>query len=128
MAQSSDKRRGSRIRTRFETAYSVGREEGTGILANISYSGALLMETSLQARLGSKVRVRVVMSEPFEVAGKVVRHVEGGFAIEYADVSPELRRLIDDAGGGGWRAAGCTADQVAAVVGICSLSGLQSYP
>jgi hypothetical protein len=97
MAQSSDKRRGARIRTRFETAYSVGREEGTGILANISYSGALLMETSLQARLGSKVRVHVLLSEPFEVAGKVVRHVEGGFAIEYADVSPELRRLIDDA-------------------------------
>jgi hypothetical protein len=37
------------------------------------------------------------LSEPFEVAGKVVRHVEGGLAIEYADVSAELRRLIDDA-------------------------------
>jgi hypothetical protein len=98
MAQSSDKRRGARIRTRFETAYSVGREEGTGILANISYSGALLMETSLQARLGSKVRVHVLLSEPFEVAGKVVRHVgDRSFVIEYADVSPELRRLIDDA-------------------------------
>jgi len=97
MALSSDKRRGSRIRTRFETAYSAGREEGTGILANISCSGALLMEASLQARLGSKVRVYVLLSEPFEVTGKVVRHVEGGFAIEFADVSPELRRLIDDA-------------------------------
>jgi hypothetical protein len=97
MALPSDKRRGARIRTRFETAYSAGREEGTGILAEISCSGALLTQASLQPRLGSKVRVHVLLSEPFEVAGKVVRHVEGGFAIEYADVSPELRRLIDDA-------------------------------
>ena len=93
----SDKRRGSRIRTRFETTYSVGREEGTGILAEISHSGALLTQASVQPRLGSKIRVYVLLSEPFEVAGKVVRHVDDGFAIEYADVSPELRRLIDDA-------------------------------
>jgi hypothetical protein len=98
MAQSSDKRRGSRIRTRFETAYSAGREEGTGILSEISYSGALLTQASLQPRLGSKVRVHVLLSEPFEMVGKVVRHVgDRSFAIAYADVSPELRRLIDDA-------------------------------
>jgi hypothetical protein len=98
MAQSSERRRGSRIRTRFETAYSAGREEGTGILAEVSHSGALLTQGSLQPRLGSKVRVYVLLSEPFEVVGKVVRHVgDRSFAIEYSDVSPELRRLIDDA-------------------------------
>ena len=97
MAQSLGKRRASRVRTRFETAYSAGREEGTGILANISYSGALLTDTSLQPRIGSQVRVYVLLSEPFDVVGKVVRHVEGGFAVEYAAVSQELGRLIDNA-------------------------------
>jgi len=97
MAQSSERQRGSRIRTRFETVYSGGRQDGSGILSEISYSGALLTGTSLQPRLGSKVRVYILLSDPFEVVGKVVRYVESGFAIEYADVSPELRRLIDDA-------------------------------
>jgi len=97
MAPSVEKRRASRVRTRFETPYSAGREEGTGILANISCSGALLTETSLQPRIGSQVRVYVLLSEPFGVVGKVIRHVEYGFAIEYAAVSPKLSHLIDDA-------------------------------
>ena len=99
MKRSADRRRNSRIRTHFETRYSSGREDGSGILANISYSGALLTQASLQPRLGSQVRVYVLLSEdsPFEVVGQVVRHVEDGFAIEYADLSPELRRLVDDA-------------------------------
>jgi hypothetical protein len=99
MKRSEDRRWNSRIRTHFEISYSSGREDGSGILANISYSGALLTRTSVQPRLGSHVRVFVLLSEdsPFEVVGKVVRHVEDGFAIEYADLSPELRRLVDDA-------------------------------
>jgi hypothetical protein len=50
---------------------------------------------------GSQVRLYVLLTEdsPFVVVGKVVRHVEGGFAIEYSDLSPELRRLVDDAAG-----------------------------
>jgi len=81
--RSADKRRNSRIRTHFETSYSSGREDGSGILANISYSGALLTHTSIQPRLGSQVRVYVLLSEdsPFEIVGQVVRHGEDGFAI-----------------------------------------------
>jgi len=97
MEPSADKRRAARIRTRFETADSAGREDGTGILAKISYSGALLTETSLQPRIGSQVRIYILLSEPFEVVGKVARHVERGFAIEYSDLDPELRCLIEDA-------------------------------
>ena len=99
MERSADKRRNSRIRTHFETSYSSGREDGSGILANISYSGALLTHTSIQPGLGSQVRVYVLLSEdsPFEIVGQVVRHGEDGFAIEYADLSPELRRLVEDA-------------------------------
>ncbi|HME70161.1 MAG TPA: PilZ domain-containing protein [Myxococcota bacterium] len=99
MERSVDRRRNSRIRTHFETTYSTERQEGSAILANISYSGALLTQASLQPRLGSQVRVYVLLNEdfPFVIVGKVVRHVEGGFAIEYADLSPEVRRLVDDA-------------------------------
>jgi len=94
-----DRRWDSRIRTHFEILYSSGREDGSGILANISYSGALLTQASVLPRLGSQVRVFVLLREdsPFEVEGKVIRHVEDGFAIEYAYLGPELRRLVDDA-------------------------------
>ena len=97
MARSADKRRNYRIRARFEISYSTERQEGPAILANISYSGALLTQASLQPRLESQVRIYVLLNEdfPFVVVGKVVRHVEGGFAIEYADLSPEVRRLVD---------------------------------
>jgi hypothetical protein len=94
-----DRRWNSRVRTHFEILYSSGREDGSGILANISYSGALLIQASVQPRMGSQVRVYVLLSEdsPFEVVGEVVRHVDDGFAIEYADLAPELRLLVDDA-------------------------------
>jgi len=97
MEPSPGKRRDSRVRTRFETNYSFGREDGSGTLANISYSGALLTETSHQPRVGSQVRVWVFLDEHshFVIVGQVVRHVEGGFAIEYADLNPELSRLVD---------------------------------
>jgi hypothetical protein len=99
MPPSSEKRRDSRVPTRLETNYSSGREDGSGILANISYSGALLKETSSLPRIGSLVRVHILLSEHshFVIVGQVVRHVEGGFAIEYSDLDPEVRRLVDDA-------------------------------
>ena len=95
----ADKRWNSRIRTHFEASYSSGREDGSGILANISYSGALLTQVSVQPRLGSQVRVYVLLIEhsPFEIVGQVVRHVEDGFAIEFADLSSEVRDLVDEA-------------------------------
>lgn len=97
MERSADRRRNFRIRTHFEATYSTERQEGSAILANISYSGALLTQASLQPRLESQVRVYVLLNEdfPFVIVGRVVRHVEDGFAIEYADLSPEVRRLVD---------------------------------
>jgi len=99
MEKTVDRRRHSRIRIRFETSYSSGRQDGSGMLMNISYTGALLKQTSFQPRLGSHVRVNVLLSQDshFEIMGQVVRHVEDGFAIEYVALSPELRRLVDDA-------------------------------
>lgn len=99
MTRLEDRRWHSRVRTHFEIIYSSGREDGSGILADLSYSGALLRQVSIQPRIGSQVRIFVLLSEdaPFEIMGKVVRHVEDGFAIECADLRPELRHLVDDA-------------------------------
>ena len=95
-----ENRRGDgRIRTQFETLYSAGRTEGAGVLADISYSGALIAEASLRPEVGDKLRLYVFVQpvSPFELIGSVVRVTEDGFAIEYELSDPAVRRLVDDA-------------------------------
>lgn len=97
--ESWNRRREGRIPTRFEALYSTGRLEGAGVLLDISYSGALFGETSLEAEIGKTIRAYVFVQpvNPIELAGEVVRVTEDGFAIRYELSDPEVRRLVDDA-------------------------------
>ncbi len=94
-----DNRKHPRFRTRFDTLCSSGREEGVGVLMDISYSGAHLEETSLRPPVGTEVRLYVFVQpvSPFELVGQVVRHTETGFAIEYSVETSENWRLVDEA-------------------------------
>jgi hypothetical protein len=84
--------------------YSSGPEEGIGVLANISYSGALIEDSSARPTVGSRVRIYVfnepedpiTPASPYELVGRVVRHSSSGFAIEYDDADPEVRQLVDE--------------------------------
>ena len=93
-----EKRRNLRIKVQFESLYSGDRQEGAGVLADISHSGALVEGASLQPKVGSKLRLYVFLQpvSPFELAGHVVRTTPEGFAIEYNEVTPEIRALVDD--------------------------------
>ena len=95
MRKKSCQRRDSRVRAQFETLSS----SGTAVLQDISYSGAQLSETSKLPEIGSEITLYVFLQpiNPIELVGTVVRHTENGFAIEYKDVDPEIRRLVDDA-------------------------------
>ncbi len=95
MQEKSGRRRDARIRTQFETLSA----SGTAVLTDISYSGALLGETSVRPDVGSQITLYVFLQpiDPIELSGEVVRHTENGFAIEYKDVSKAVRRLVDDA-------------------------------
>ncbi len=95
MQEKSGRRRDARIRTQFETLSA----SGTAVLTDISYSGALLGETSTKPGVGSLITLYVFVQpvDPIELAGEVVRHTENGFAIEYKDVNADVRRLVDDA-------------------------------
>jgi hypothetical protein len=95
-----EKRRNFRVKTRFEILFSSRREEGTGVLADISESGALVENASLQPQPGGSIRVHIFLPnrpEPFELLGHVTRHTERGFAIEYEKLSSEVCRLLEDA-------------------------------
>ncbi|MDJ0868271.1 MAG: PilZ domain-containing protein [Myxococcota bacterium] len=95
----SEKRRDYRVKTEFETLYSSTKKYGAGMLADISYSGALIEGVSDKPPLGSELRLLVFLRpvSPFELVGEVVRHTTDGFAVEYKDLDPEVRRLVDDA-------------------------------
>lgn len=99
MDRRPDNRRNHRIKTRFETLVAAGPAHGAGLLADISYSGALLEKTSLQPEIGTEVCLFVFLQpiNPLELNGRVVRHTEDGFAVEYKTEDSEIRRLVDDA-------------------------------
>ena len=96
---SLDRRRGARVKTRFESLYSTGPAEGTGMLADISYSGAQIVGASLKPEVDKPLRIYVFVQPvaPFELVGTVVRHTDDGFAIAFESLSDELRRFVDDA-------------------------------
>jgi hypothetical protein len=84
-----ERRRGDRVATALNAHYSSGPEDGIGVLANISYSGALIEGSSVQPSVGTKVRIYVFTepadpiapASPYELVGRVVRHSSSGFAI-----------------------------------------------
>lgn len=94
-----ERRSEGRVRTRFESLLSAGRQEGAGVLADISYHGALIEDATFQPEIGKELRIYVFVQpvSPFELRGTVVRHTETGFAIHYAADGEDLRRLVDDA-------------------------------
>lgn len=100
MAATRENRRGKRIKTRFKSLYASGRQEGSAVLAEISYSGALLQETAFQPEPGSRVSVYVWLpnqKEPFELIGQVVRHFGSGFAVEYEEPGQDICHMVDAA-------------------------------
>jgi hypothetical protein len=98
MVDSWNRRREGRVRTKFEALYSAGRLEGTGVLQDLSYSGAHFEEVSLRPDIGLEIRAYIFIQpvSPLELVGRVVRHSENGFAIEYKVSDPEVQRLVDD--------------------------------
>ena len=99
MDPTADKRRSGRVRARFDALYSSGQREGAGVLIDISYRGARIEDSSIRPEIGTTVRIYVFVQpvSPFELVGSVVRHSDTGFAIEYKDLDPEVRRLVQEA-------------------------------
>ena len=100
MSISSEERPALRVKTRFEALYATGREDGTGTLVDISYSGARLDWSSGQPGIGIRIRFYITFppSRILELVGHVVRHTPTGFAIEYeAPPDDEVRGLVDNA-------------------------------
>jgi len=93
-----ERRKSPRFKARFDALYSSGAREGAGVLAEISYAGVRLEETSIRPDLGTRVQLYIFVRPvlPFELVGEVVRHTEHGFAVVIDPPSLEVCRLVDD--------------------------------
>ena len=94
MQGDENRRRNARIKTRFETLSATG----VGVLTDISYSGAMLEKSETRPEVGCGVRLFVFLQpiDPLELVGQVVRHTPEGFAVEFKDLDPDIRRFVDD--------------------------------
>ncbi len=106
MTATTNETRDDRILIRLEVYCSFERVEGTASLANISYTGALVEDTTVRPEIGARVKLYVHLKPPgafeaetpFELTGVAVRHSSNGFAVEFEDNhDPDVRRMVDDA-------------------------------
>ena len=85
--------------TRFAIQFSSQRQEGKGVLANISYTGARVEDAEIKPNVGAHAVLYLCLPDeptPFELAGKVIHHTEAGFAVEYEKPDPDVCRRLDD--------------------------------
>ena len=106
MTETTNRRSDKRISTDLEAFYYARRVEGVAVVANISYSGALIEDTTVQPEIGTFAVFHVYLQPPsafavetpFELTGHVVRHSSAGFAVKFKDShNPDVRRMVDDA-------------------------------
>ncbi len=97
----------NRVPISLKVYYSFGRVDGSGVLADVSYSGALIEGISTRPpEIGAPIALCVYLISPrgfeevtpFELTGHVVRHSSTGFAVEYEDNhDPDVRRMLSTA-------------------------------
>ena len=93
----SHKRSHARAEVDIVVLCASGTDRGSGILASISLSGALLETSSIQPPLGAAVEIRIRMQnddKPLALAGIVVRHSASGFAIQFSTSAEVIRQLL----------------------------------
>ena len=64
MTLRAQRHRADRVLTRLKAYCSFGRVEGTAALADISYSGALIENTTMRPEMGTRVVLHVHLKPP----------------------------------------------------------------
>jgi len=106
MTAMTTRARADRVPIRLETYYSYERVEGAGVVANLSYSGALIEQTPKQPKVGTSIILYIRLyppaafeaQSPFELVGRVARHSPSGFAVQYGEgLDLGVRQMVDNA-------------------------------
>ncbi len=105
MTETTDRRHANRVRIYLKAYYSFNGIDGVGVLADVSYSGALIEDISTRPpEIGTPIVVCVYLISPhdfeevtpLELTGHVVRHSSTGFAVKYEDNhDSDVRRMLE---------------------------------
>ncbi len=106
MTATTNRRHKNRAPISLKAYYSFGQVDGVGVLADASYSGALIEGISTRPEIGTPIVLCVYLKSPldsvtvnlFELSGVVARHSSTGFAVKYEDNhDPDVRRMLSTA-------------------------------
>ena len=89
--------------------FSAGRSEGSGLIEDLSLSGAHVAEASCSPELGSRVRLFFATKEseaPLYAFGTVVRRGPTSFVLRFEAVEPNLQGFLLAAGSASSRSRG----------------------
>ena len=81
--------------------FSAGRSEGSGLIEDLSLSGAHVAEASCSPELGTRVRLFFATNEsetPLYAFGTVVRRSPASFVLRFQAVEPNLQGFLLAAG------------------------------
>jgi Trk K+ transport system NAD-binding subunit len=93
----SFERRKPRANVRFRVAYRGPSFEGTGIVLNISTTGALIEDADRLLMTGIDIMLAFSFFEdsvPIEVPAEVVRETEQGFGVQFRKLNPRTRSVL----------------------------------
>ncbi len=96
MDESYDRRR-PRAHVRFRVDYRGPSFEGTGLVLNISTSGALIEDADRLLMTGIDITLVFSFFEnsvPIEVPAEVVRETEQGFGVQFRKLNPRTRSVL----------------------------------
>ncbi len=95
-----ERRESRRVVANFECICSGFHEKGSGVLADISGTGALLEQTSFMPVRGELIGLSLELPLPGAclLIGWVSRHTKAGFAIEFDQSDADTQRLARDIG------------------------------
>ena len=95
-----ERRDSHRVVANFECLCSGFHEKGSGVLTDISGSGAMLEETSFVPVRGELIGLSLDLPLPGAclLIGWVSRHTKAGFAIEFDQSDADTQRLARDIG------------------------------
>ncbi len=96
----TERRDSNRVVANFECLCTGFRRKGTGLVVDLSDSGALLEEASFVPVRGELVglAIKIAVGESGLLIGWVTRHTDKGFAVEFDESSPQTQRLVKQIG------------------------------
>ncbi len=95
--EDAPRRRAIRFERRIRVRYRTAELAGSGLLQDISSTGALLENVSPRLSLGVELEIEMTFLKdtlPVVVVADVIRLTRTGFAVHFVNMTPRVRKLL----------------------------------